>query len=557
LVGRDAQALSSLESDLRRHVASVVTAEAAQQAGVLARQFGPTVLVLLTDLKGASQEDLGVLTMHPATSTLPVVVVTPPLGCSQAISAFSRGVAGLVYEPTAAAVVERLTAILGPAGDGARRRAAIDRRGPAVMRRTANYLRYTRHTGVLHVKTSDEEARVSFSSGVPNDVRYGDLRGEGALQALMSHPDESPWTFSFDDSEGACPTTPPPTPRTEDASFEIEVDDVIDVSEAEPHAGESLGSLLLVDDDESLLGLYSKFLERAGFDVSMAVNGRLGLEAALNAHPDVIVSDIMMPERDGWGFLTDVRDDQRLRDTRFVLMSCHKDYVNKLRDLEAGADDYLEKGVRGEEIVERVRAVIEPRRKLLAALKTRGPFAGTLGAVGTMWLLRTLGEAEASGTLFIEEGFSRFEVALDEGRLLHSRASRPGEPLTERDALLALLAVDDAPFTFDPGEIPEDAEPGLPFGMLEGALAEELNNMRQAQRDALLADDAALELDAPLLDFYRSVSPTVVREIVDELGKGRSPRAVMAGGGNPLLVEWVVKDLLRKRVARFAQSKAA
>jgi DNA-binding response OmpR family regulator len=361
LVGRDSRTLDGLTAALRRVDQAVMPAEIGQQAANLARQFRPSVVVLVAPNETpAALEDLAVLGTHPATASVPLVSVTRTLRTDEAIEAFQRGVAGLVYGAEAKALVERLDAVLGSSLDAARRATATDRRGPAVLRRIAAFLKGAHASGHLHINAGGEEALLPVRDGSLGAVQYGDLRGKGALAALVSHPDATHWTFTFDDPTAE--KKPEPEPADDD-SLDIDIDDAELSLEGMPPSEDvtATGSLLLVDDDPALVGLYRRFLERAGFAVETAANGREGLERALAVRPDVILSDIMMPEVDGWGFLTEVRGDFRLRDTRFLLLSCHTDYVHKLRELDAGADDYLEKGLRGEEIVARVSSSVENR----------------------------------------------------------------------------------------------------------------------------------------------------------------------------------------------------
>jgi len=553
LVGRQEGPLSGLTSALRREDHAVMAAEIGQQAGNLARQFRPSVVVLVApEAPPQVLDELGVLATHPATSTIPLVAITRPLARNEAISAFQHGVAGLVYASKTEEIVERLDAVLGSSTDKQRRAAALDRRGPAVLRRIATYLRGTHASGTLNIQAADEEAVLPLQNGVLGALQYGDLSGNGALQALFSHPDVNHWRFNFEDA-AAVPAAH--VAAAEDDSLEIDItDEGMAVDDIEPR--DSLigtGTLLLVDDDPALLEMYRRFLARAGFTVETATDGRKGFAAALARPPDVIVSDIMMPDVDGWGFLTDVRGDHRLRETRFLLLSCHTDYVHKLRDLEAGADDYLEKGLRADEIVARVTATVEPRQRLLAALERddKQKVSGFIGPIGIMWLLEALGDEKASGKLIVDDGIADIVVELNDGQIVKTSSERPGEGLEERKLLLSLAALEESPFTFEPGGL-TDGEGPL-FSELKAELCVELNTRAEHERQRMLEEDAKLVFHDAMLAFYRSACPDVVRVILDELVEGASPQeAIAKEGRNAALAEWVIKDLLRKHVAHFA-----
>lgn len=558
LVGGDPRVIAPLEASLRRHGQSVISASDAQPAAALARQFLPSVIVLITPLHEQLARDwLAVLIMHRATAALPVVVVTPAPTADAAIGAFSSGVVDILEQHSKPEqLVARLDATLGSAHDAARRAAAIDRRGGAVLRRVGAYLRSQGFSGVLHVDAAGDEATVSFAAGAVVDTRYGDLRGDGALRALLSHPGDAVWGMRFvrDRSDAAAPAA-----SVDEVFVDVADDDgaleLADVAEEAADAPPLAGPpprLLLVDDDPALIELYGRFLTRAGFHVATEPNGKRGYATAAKLRPDVILSDIMMPETDGWGFLTLLRDDYRLRETPFLLLSCHHDFVEKLRDLEVGADDYLAKGLRGDAVVARVTAAVMPRRRMLAALSVTEPFKGALGQVGIQTLLTALGEKGATGTLHVDDGLVKYAVGLKGGRVVSTSAASNDRRERGNDVLLSLLTLEDAPFRFDPGDVPAE-DSGPRFGEMREALASELNALRDRTRDKLMAADSSLVFDARVLAFYRVVCPEVVRTIIEQLRGGAAPREVMASGvSSPIVVEWVVKDLLRKRVARFA-----
>ncbi|MFZ9888304.1 MAG: response regulator [Myxococcota bacterium] len=394
---------------------------------------------------------------------------------------------------------------------------------------------------------------MTFQRGVVQEARFQDQKGDAALQALLTRPSEAVWGFSFVD-QSIIPSAAPvgAFEFVLDVSPTGEVFELLDVAHDESKPEGPPPRLLLVDDDPSLLTMYGKFLERSGFEVHTARNGQHGYSEALRLLPDIILSDIMMPETDGWGFLTLVRDDFRLRETPFMLLSCQVNFVEKLRDLEAGADDYLEKGMRGEAVVQRVTDLLEPRRKMIAQLDPSSAFQGNTGMLGLQTLLMALGNKGASGTLHVSDGLVRYALGMVEGRLVTTTAASNGRVSHGREALLSVLGIDDAPFAFLPSEVPP-AGPGPRFTEMRQAVCAELNQARDNLRERMLSGDSKLTFHPSMSTFYRMVSPEVVQAIMDALADGNAPREVMASGiASPVLVDWVVKDMLRKGVARFA-----
>jgi two-component system KDP operon response regulator KdpE len=114
-------------------------------------------------------------------------------------------------------------------------------------------------------------------------------------------------------------------------------------------------TILVIDDDTGLLTLLKLGLERDGFSVLTAENGREGLRKAYENRPDAIILDIMMAEMDGWVTC------QRLRhicDTPIIMLTAKSSGKDVIKGLSLGADDYLAKPCSFDELKARIRTVI-------------------------------------------------------------------------------------------------------------------------------------------------------------------------------------------------------
>lgn len=114
-------------------------------------------------------------------------------------------------------------------------------------------------------------------------------------------------------------------------------------------------TILVVDDEASLVSLVKTYLTNAGFRVVTASNGRDALFIARDEKPDLVVLDIMMPELNGHEFL---RIHRKERNTPIILLTARVEENDRVLGLELGADDYVTKPFSPRELVARVKAVL-------------------------------------------------------------------------------------------------------------------------------------------------------------------------------------------------------
>jgi DNA-binding response OmpR family regulator len=113
--------------------------------------------------------------------------------------------------------------------------------------------------------------------------------------------------------------------------------------------------ILVLDDDSDIRDLLRVLLERAGFSVEEAADGKAGLRAFYATSPDLVLLDVSMPELDGWKTLERIRD---LSDVPVIMLSARSAELEKVRALQAGADDYVTKPFGRQELLARVEAVL-------------------------------------------------------------------------------------------------------------------------------------------------------------------------------------------------------
>jgi two-component system alkaline phosphatase synthesis response regulator PhoP len=116
--------------------------------------------------------------------------------------------------------------------------------------------------------------------------------------------------------------------------------------------------ILVVDDDPQIVRLLRAYLEQAGFEVLVAYDGETALHAVRRERPDLVVLDLMLPDRDGWEITRLVRSDAAVASTPVVMLTARVEDTDKIVGLELGADDYITKPFNPQVVVAHVRAVL-------------------------------------------------------------------------------------------------------------------------------------------------------------------------------------------------------
>jgi DNA-binding response OmpR family regulator len=113
--------------------------------------------------------------------------------------------------------------------------------------------------------------------------------------------------------------------------------------------------VLVVDDDADIRGLVRELLERQGYRVTDAANGRDGLRALYASPPDAVLLDVSMPELDGWETLERIRD---VSEVPVAMLTARSAELEKVRGLKGGADDYITKPFGRQELLARIEAML-------------------------------------------------------------------------------------------------------------------------------------------------------------------------------------------------------
>ncbi|MBL7164357.1 MAG: response regulator transcription factor [Anaerolineales bacterium] len=116
--------------------------------------------------------------------------------------------------------------------------------------------------------------------------------------------------------------------------------------------------ILVVDDDREIVRLMRSYLEKAGYAVLSAYDGETALHTLRREKPDLLVLDLMLPDRDGWDVTRIIRGDAHLAALPIIMLTARVEDSDKIVGLEIGADDYITKPFNPREVVARVRALL-------------------------------------------------------------------------------------------------------------------------------------------------------------------------------------------------------
>lgn len=127
-------------------------------------------------------------------------------------------------------------------------------------------------------------------------------------------------------------------------------------------ASDERKALVLLVDDNADMREYVRGLLSGPFDVALASNGREALEFIAHTRPDLILSDVMMPEMDGFALLENIRTNPSMRTLPVIILSARAGEESRIEGLGAGADDYLTKPFTARELIARVEAQLKMAR---------------------------------------------------------------------------------------------------------------------------------------------------------------------------------------------------
>ncbi|MBC7978473.1 MAG: winged helix-turn-helix domain-containing protein [Myxococcales bacterium] len=182
---------------------------------------------------------------------------------------------------------------------------------------------------------------------------------------------------------------------------------------------------VIIDSDREAARRLEVELRQAGFEVVLAFNGTEGFAAVLQSKPDVVVLDLVLPDRSGYEVCKELRADATVGDVGVVMLTAEGDPEDRILGIEVGADDYVVKPCVVREVVLRVVALANRLSERRASPATGEP--GATLKVGAIELDPVTHDVRISGV--------PTQLRPLEYKLLHLLVSQPGRVFTREELL--------------------------------------------------------------------------------------------------------------------------
>jgi DNA-binding response OmpR family regulator len=232
--------------------------------------------------------------------------------------------------------------------------------------------------------------------------------------------------------------------------------------------------ILVVDDDAWILRMVTTVLEKRGYELVTAADGEEGFHKAVQRTPDLVITDVMMPKMDGWTLVKALRSKPEFAFVPMIFLTALGSDEDRIRGFRLGADDYLPKPFRFEELDLRVANALRRRQQMEASTiaQARGAqppvrgsaqagagIQGTLDQIGLSSLLTILEMERKSGVLVLARagGGETGRIFLREGRIV--RARMDGRPTPKNEAAVYhMLSWPEGKFEFSALEVDMEDE---------------------------------------------------------------------------------------------------
>lgn len=182
--------------------------------------------------------------------------------------------------------------------------------------------------------------------------------------------------------------------------------------------------ILVVDDDKEVVRLMRAYLQQAGFEVLVAYDGETAVHILRRDKPDLLLLDLMLPDRDGLDITRLVRSEPALSSIPIIMLTARVEDSDKIVGLEIGADDYVTKPYNPREVVARVRA----------RLRSQGPSQPRMLQAGSLEMDVERREVRVAG--------NTIDLTPTEFNLLHVLMQQAGYVFTRSELIRKGMGLD-------------------------------------------------------------------------------------------------------------------
>ncbi len=208
--------------------------------------------------------------------------------------------------------------------------------------------------------------------------------------------------------------------------------------------------ILIVDDNPHVLKLLSISIQKAGYEVYTAENGDEGIEKVNSVKPDLVISDVMMPQTDGIEFCWMVRENSEIPMVPFIFLTSLSDQDMEIRGFRAGADEYLVKPVDRKILLEKVGTLLGRAKRVKTVeneqVSQMKGFEGNLADLSLVEMVQLLNLNKRSGRMEVTAD-DKGEIVFDKGDMIYARVA---DNILGKDAVNKMVAFKEGIFKFEP-----------------------------------------------------------------------------------------------------------
>ena len=311
--------------------------------------------------------------------------------------------------------------------------------------------------------------------------------------------------------------------------------------------------ILVVDDDPSIVAFFAGVLRQQGADVIEVGHGGEALRELRSRRVDLVISDVVMPEVDGFALAREMHRDPSLAHVPLIMLSWKEDLLQRMRELEVQASAYLRKESAATQIVASVADALRPLVWLEDQLRADGEIRGAVDRVGMITLIRTVAELRPTSRITVRDAWNLYELQFRDGAPVDlSRTATDGSFMRGVPALVPMLGANAGRFTVTSAStaLPR-ASLNIPLETLLREATMHLGARVDAVSGTSLIRATRIEFDGDITTTLLANSPASTRRLVARLREVGSPKHLLdAGEVSPQSLESALVDLARRCAIR-------